>query len=917
MSTPSIDSSSTDRKDTIYTPTSSELHFPIPEGVDDKVTNWLLKHPDPVETMGGHSVGSAEDPSNLGGSAYELVDDDVESGDGNATESVASTEYTRPEDVICLDETESGYSDSESGDSHVTDGTPAFSGLDENTDTPTIGQSAMGLLEGSTPIVFDESHPLKTIDDLILVQHPVKELSENEIKAITPHLITKIGGLPPRRISASIRQTMTERVLSASVPLRILYVGSHSAKQDIIHKIASAVAATGSDDGSLSGGSPQFFNVVPVSAFGSQHTPEIELMASSGYQIVVEDCLKATDSTLVDGRYKPGVLKLTLDHNFSHSSVPEGNEYHIQPKWQLPHVAIFYCSDNDTDEMRCTRRVAISFMTRHEIPSVFISHRQMLEPPIQWQTLLDHHPIHLSVEAQYMRNVTLRTATISLPIDLASFVNIDPRQLNRNFAHITRWSQPHAYPVTSTTPIPRIQAISKSASQPRWIPESLAKPLVAGIPEAQAVPGSALSRNAKLPNTRKFVHWPVPFLSSVIPESQALRQTALPGDAKLRNPVRSHNRRRWWDLAPLRVLIAAVLASALVSFYNFKTLPANLVSINGNLTVTHPSPIVIGTSTTASESIAVCNGLGLCVSRPEARTSTKIITVVEVRTPGSTSLSGSTAAKEVSKVTEKSAISQSPKDEPSRICAAERIGDQEILIRIPPATKLSWLAKEAMSVNVTRGNQTIDTERVYISNEGIILYFPRKEAYGVLNISVITTKKPKVNQTFQVDFGSSWSHELYDAFDKISHHVYDDVLPSGFTLDAMMARVQSWSSYGVKHAHHLAETSRKRAEESGWRAVKRVAESRHRLATRAQSIRSDLASRGAEASKEFVERVREPLGNAVLRAQIRSQLRWLRMRGRFAEAREYEKRASEAVAARRGGGKGKEGKRAGGRKAAA
>jgi hypothetical protein len=36
------------------------------------------------------------------------------------------------------------------------------------------------------------------------------------------------------------------------------------------------------------------------------------------------------------------------------------------------------------------------------------------------------------------------------------------------------------------------------------------------------------------------------------------------------------------------------------------------------------------------------------------------------------------------------------------------------------------------------------------------LEIPREDAYGTLNVSLWTTSKPTVNETFQVDFGTSW-----------------------------------------------------------------------------------------------------------------------------------------------------------------
>ena len=54
------------------------------------------------------------DEGNLGESTYEFIDTDEESRDDNATESVASTDFGRPDDVASLADTE--QSEEESGE---------------------------------------------------------------------------------------------------------------------------------------------------------------------------------------------------------------------------------------------------------------------------------------------------------------------------------------------------------------------------------------------------------------------------------------------------------------------------------------------------------------------------------------------------------------------------------------------------------------------------------------------------------------------------------------------------------------------------------------------------------------------------------------------------------------------------------
>ncbi len=247
-------------------------------------------------------------------------------------------------------------------------------------------------------IEFEEPFPLDA--ETISVKHTVVDYNEEQTAAAFKGIAFQNS---TKRVMITIRQTMTKQGLTTRDPLRILYVGSHAAKQDIIHKIASSVTASVESSKHaqrLRHSNSQLYNVVPVSAFGSERTPEIELMHSSGYQIKVEDCIFAEPMKYEDSPGKPDVIKLKLDDSIAYHSVPEdeGEGFTIEPYWEAPHVTIFYCSDSDDTEARRTRMLARVFMNRHDIPSIVISHKQLFD---QGHCMsLDQHSIHMCLESR-------------------------------------------------------------------------------------------------------------------------------------------------------------------------------------------------------------------------------------------------------------------------------------------------------------------------------------------------------------------------------------------------------------------------------------------------------------------------------------------------------------------------------------
>lgn len=818
---------------------SKSPRYPTPI-VDHRINQWIRSVA--AADMSTRSEAPSDENS-LGESAYEFIDTDEESRDGNATESVASTDFGRPDDVASLADTEQSGEDSGEEDNPEVPPTPPFASFDhavENAfNTPTIGQSTAMILEDierplTQSIEFEEPYSLDA--ETISVKHTVADFNEEQ----TANTVQGMRlSTPPERLVITIRQTMTKQGLSTRDPLRLLYVGSHSAKQDIIHKIASSVTASVETDKRAQHlrHSPQLYNVVPVSAFGSERTPEIELMHSSGYQINVEDCTAAQSLKFEDVPEKPDVIKLTLDDNFSCHSVPEGDHFIVEPPWELPHVALFYCSDNDDIRARRTMSTARKFMSRHGVPSIVISHKQLFD---RGQCMsLDQHSIHMCLES---RDPTGRGNIIHrrLPIDLASFLNIDARQMNRNLAYLTGLHEPQELPTT--------------ASNLKKIGDSLVN-------------------------------------------SQDLEKTSYNSINDSVSFIRNRNGAEWRALMPVALLLLSVFAAVLtgVPSYRFSTAPA--ISINSKVMSTIP----ISTSSSVSSSLTASITSGALA----ASTATRTITVTHAQSLSPNSL----ALKSSMDLANLAAVTQNKPANTSFVCSAEVLGDREVLIRIPSATKLSWLTKEAMSVNITRDNVTVDTERVYSSNEGIVLLLAKTQAYGLLNISIITTKKPRINETFQMDFGTTASKTWQSLFGKLSSLVPENART--FAEPITYEHIRTITQKMVEDAKLHSQFTFVQIEEARRRATEQATLAGARLSDLAKSISLATAEKRVKVSTEFGahlsnveskilkklhswDQLREPLNSGLMKAQVQSKLLWLNIQGKNAEYEDYKKRAAEA-----------------------
>ncbi|KAI6245842.1 hypothetical protein HI914_06044 [Erysiphe necator] len=386
----------------------------------------------------------------LGDSAYEFINTDEESRDDNTTESVASTDIGRHDDLISFESTESSDEDSnERNNLGLWQSAFPYEIVPQNSLSSKTNQdsdlNADKIVQPiSSSLEFEECFDEDEVK--ICVRRTVAELDEEQTQDVL-RLIPKHN--PAKNVLLSVRQTMTKFSLSIKQPLRILYVGSHLARQDIIHKIASSVIASAENitrdkEGSYSGS--QHYNVIPISAFGSENAPEIELMHSSRYQIKVDNCYSAYNLKSENDPNSPDVIKLILDDDFTCHSLPsDTNCYSIEPSWELPHIAIIYCSTGDDINIKRTRAIVRKFLSRHGIPSILISQVLLLNnsplPP------LDQHSIHMCLESKDPKEGRAIVHQ-RFPINLDTFLNLDARQINKNLAYLTGLHEPICNPTS-------------------------------------------------------------------------------------------------------------------------------------------------------------------------------------------------------------------------------------------------------------------------------------------------------------------------------------------------------------------------------------------------------------------------------------------------------------------------------------
>ncbi|KAI0019027.1 hypothetical protein F4780DRAFT_771470 [Xylariomycetidae sp. FL0641] len=234
------------------------------------------------------------------------------------------------------------------------------------------------------------------------------------------------------------------------------------------------------------------------------------------------------------------------------------------------------------------------------------------------------------------------------------------------------------------------------------------------------------------------------------------------------------------------------------------------------------------------------------------------------------------------------------------ICSAEAHGRNAIMVKIPKPIKASWLAKEAIMVAVSRGLQDIQTKMSSV-DEGFLIEIPSEEAHGALAVSIATTRKPKINETFRINFGN---HMLIEAFDAgrqlvrgLAQRVVDTVNETSVWVEETY--IPAFDVISKQVCHQTASYSDSLLQsfrDAGNAALTLPAHITSELASHVgQTLdRETIAQRADQAQLVLtrqLEDVRNELSLTLLKSQIGSKLLWLKMRGKVEEYQHYQSKA--------------------------
>ena len=405
---------------------------------------------------------SVEDyASSIGDSAWDLVDDgsigasDDEYHRLSRQQTAASDGQGEEADIVDRDETLSAFAaslgDETSADTFRLQGDDApLANIGATSESDPLQTSAQDqkdckIAQGYSKVLSDTDN--SQASEAIRLEATAADDSagdDDETATSTFKILESFEGLKLDQLSSvlpidrgdckvigTVRQTMASGLCQPDGSYKVLYFGAETLRGPIIQRIGSALVSRMRPNSKSNGSLSSTFSIIPVSAFGSQSSPEVVLVNSSALQICVDHCMSAR----LGEQHGEDVLYVSLDNGEALCSVGRG-PFTITSNYTLPDLGIICIGERETSSAKSGRALVHAFMKRHCIPYILIS------PCKSWTeaspcAIVDMRLPHLCVEI-YSSSLRGSRILARSPIDLASFMSLDPIQMSRSLAHVHR-----------------------------------------------------------------------------------------------------------------------------------------------------------------------------------------------------------------------------------------------------------------------------------------------------------------------------------------------------------------------------------------------------------------------------------------------------------------------------------------------
>lgn len=530
--------------------------------------------------------------------------------------------------------------------------------------------------------------------EMVDLKHTVRVFDDPETSSLGQKLCP---GVPVEQVFGTLlgttRMTMSRQTLDRDKPLRIIYAGDSWGRRKILEKLGEALLSSRPNSNTDCEKADRYSVIsAPPNGSFSESVP-------LDTQIIVHDCLAsaAAEETPGSKSITLSFRNITLFTSRSDGLTQDGKQQYVissRSTWVTPDLAILFISNRDnSSDVKDFYQNVHAFMQRHDIPCMKI----VEDDP--WDLENDFSPIdratlHLCIESRTRSAIEAKVLK-RLPVDLDTYESIEPSQLNKNLTCLRSIAAvPSRSPHNAIERKPEPAEDFNSSHGNDWLRCSVLELL-----ERSPFAGS--------PHANWLLHHPVIGFGLLVCCASLL------GIAS-------------YMAIQLPVLLVTTLTSSLVN--KAELAPATSVQ---NISIV---PLITPTSTSSL--------------RPSITQSTREVSLQGDFPKG---LSEIQQQLDLAQILADPVVHSTNRSEKLQV---HIVGDCHLIVKLPHR----WLQRRKLNsfeVTIERGEQIINSTTMKLFDGVYTVKVALEEAHGPLNVTV-SSAKPWVSETFEVDFGASW-----------------------------------------------------------------------------------------------------------------------------------------------------------------
>ncbi|GJN71703.1 hypothetical protein PCL_04094 [Purpureocillium lilacinum] len=229
-----------------------------------------------------------------------------------------------------------------------------------------------------------------------------------------------------------------------------------------------------------------------------------------------------------------------------------------------------------------------------------------------------------------------------------------------------------------------------------------------------------------------------------------------------------------------------------------------------------------------------------------------------------------------------------------------------ILLHVAKEVKQTWLSKGCLVATASREENDLINVVLLPVDEGILVKFPKKEAHGVVKLSLKATCRPKMQKVVKVHFGKGILEEALEMTKNLAHDL-SGLVPVAAqeaerciegakrSLEAVSDAIGNNVIFVSDNVFSRLGQAFDTAKQS-FGSVKTDVVTRVKGAAEEVARNLDTASQQAKEQLHKVQGVQNQLQLGLLDAQISAKTWWLKATGRKEAHEEYKRKAKDFVA---------------------